>query len=296
VRSRVHRKARRFPVVTGNVAAMGSGGGAASFVGAYDAIPNLAHVYEPARRTLSAYAGNLIRLRRSTDDAEANFSYVTNGDLDTAAISAWLGAGTGFVVTIYDQKGGDNITQATKTAQPTFAASSQNGHAGALFDGLGTFLRGPFTNGGTINQAYSTYALAKADPTMVNDGVNRVVVDGYDSTHRAGIGTLKDPNPDIWVLYAGAVLSCGVNDANWNIFSMLLNGASSQVWINAVSKATGNAGTHTRNGISVGAQMDGSTQFWKGYINSVIVASTTHTDAQRGAMQTALNAYWGVYA
>jgi hypothetical protein len=68
---------------------------ATPFVGAYDAIPNLVHVYD--RRGVpcpALHRGALVRLRRDSDDAEADFSHVSAFDpeLDVAAIAAWLGA------------------------------------------------------------------------------------------------------------------------------------------------------------------------------------------------------------
>ena len=59
------------------------------FVGAYDDIANIVHIYEPARRVLTAYTGNLVRLRRASDNAELNFGYIANGNLDVAAIAAF---------------------------------------------------------------------------------------------------------------------------------------------------------------------------------------------------------------
>lgn len=62
------------------------------------------------------YSGPVIRVRRGSDDAEADFTpdEITNGTLTT-----WTGANNGLVTTWYDQSGnGYNATQATKSAQP----------------------------------------------------------------------------------------------------------------------------------------------------------------------------------
>ena len=77
-------------------------GAPGGFAPAYDAFADsIVHAYEPARRVLTAYTGNLVRLRRASDNAEANFTYLPNGDLDVAAIAAWAG-GASYVVTVYD--------------------------------------------------------------------------------------------------------------------------------------------------------------------------------------------------
>lgn len=105
------------------------------FVGPYDDIPNIAALYA-LRRGLTAYTGPLIRLRRSSDNAEDDFGWLPNGDLEVAAIAAWLGEDDGYVTTWYDQSGnGRNATQGTASMQPAYIASGQNGKPVLRFNG-----------------------------------------------------------------------------------------------------------------------------------------------------------------
>lgn len=69
------------------------------------------------RKLRTAYAGAAIRVRRSSDNVEADIGFVGN-DLDTAALLSFCGAGSGFLVTRYDQVGTNNETQATTANQP----------------------------------------------------------------------------------------------------------------------------------------------------------------------------------
>ncbi|RYY41006.1 MAG: hypothetical protein EOO08_03535 [Chitinophagaceae bacterium] len=81
----------------------------------------------------TAYSGPLIRLRRSSDDAEVDFAAVS-GQLDLAAISTWLNGATGYCVVLYDQSGnGRDIVQSTSYQQPRFLASSNNGRPALRF-------------------------------------------------------------------------------------------------------------------------------------------------------------------
>lgn len=84
----------------------------------------------------TAYAGALFRVRRSSDNAEANIGFVAGTKLvDTAALAAHCGASNGFVVTVYDQSGNSrDLTQATTTNQP----KCYDGATGAIT--LGTSL------------------------------------------------------------------------------------------------------------------------------------------------------------
>jgi hypothetical protein len=74
------------------------------------------------------------QVRRSSDNAAANFGFTASGDLDTAALLAFVGTGNGFVTTWYDQSGnGRNATQTDPTRQPQIvsngAIETQNGRA-----------------------------------------------------------------------------------------------------------------------------------------------------------------------
>lgn len=66
----------------------------------------------------AAYVGPAWRVRRSSDNAEQDIGFV-GGNLDTAALLAFVGAGDGFVTTEYEQMGtGLHAVQATAATQP----------------------------------------------------------------------------------------------------------------------------------------------------------------------------------
>jgi hypothetical protein len=71
------------------------------------------------RQLRTAYAGPLLRVRRSSDNTEADIGYGADGWLDEASLLAHVGAGDGFVTTWYDQSGnGRDATQTTAGHQP----------------------------------------------------------------------------------------------------------------------------------------------------------------------------------
>lgn len=66
---------------------------------------------------LSSTATNACRVRRSSDNAEQDIGFVA-GDLDTASLLSFVGAGDGFITTMYDQSGNaNNATQSTASDQ-----------------------------------------------------------------------------------------------------------------------------------------------------------------------------------
>ena len=71
------------------------------------------------RKLRTSYPGAAIRVRRSSDNAEADIGFNVNGDLDTGTLLNFCGVGNGFVTTWYDQStNGRNASQTTGSNQP----------------------------------------------------------------------------------------------------------------------------------------------------------------------------------
>ena len=76
------------------------------------------------RQLSSAYTGNAIQVRRSSDGTTQNIGFTAAGDLDTVTLKAFVGSGTGYVSIWYDQSGnGYNATQTTIAYLPTIVSS-----------------------------------------------------------------------------------------------------------------------------------------------------------------------------
>jgi hypothetical protein len=91
----------------------GTAPGGAAFVGALDAFTaGLSGAWSVARRLVASYTSALIRVRRSSDNAELDIN-AFNGILDVASIASFCSGTTGFVSTIYNQFGiASNLTAA----------------------------------------------------------------------------------------------------------------------------------------------------------------------------------------
>lgn len=133
--------------------------GAARYVGPLDIIPGAAGGYSVARKLRGAYAGALIRIRRASDNTEADFGALQNGALDTASVATFLSATTGFLVTIYDQsENARDMTQATTANQPGYTASSIGSRPAGSYDG---------TNDRLVNTALGTLFSGSDKPLSV---------------------------------------------------------------------------------------------------------------------------------
>ena len=165
------------------------------------------------KKIRTAYSGNAVRVRRSSDNTEQNFGFVSSA-LDTASILSFVGAGNGFITTWYDQSGNSyNQTQTNATQQPKIVESGSiilsNGVPALSFDGtddylvnmaLGSFFAGtnvPCSIIGlydfSLTQSSTPISMAKI---ATSTGLEQLVFNGVDivnyySYKRDNSGTIK---------------------------------------------------------------------------------------------------------
>jgi len=94
--------------------------------------------------------GSAIRVRRTSDDAETNIGFDSEGNLDTSTLLTFVGTGNdGHIVTWYDQSGnGRNATNSTNSEQPLIAESSGPSFPPSI---VGINGKPTIKNGGGIN-------------------------------------------------------------------------------------------------------------------------------------------------
>ena len=116
------------------------------------------------RKLYSSYTGSAINVRRSSDNATQDIGF-DGYVLDTASLLSFVGAGSGYVTTWYDQSGnGNNATQSTAANQPQIVSSgnviTENGKPTVSFDG----------SNDQMNVAYS----------FSNTSISHILVNSYD--------------------------------------------------------------------------------------------------------------------
>ena len=88
-----------------------------------DTYPDAAAAYS-LRKLRTAYTGSAITVRRSSDNTEQDIGFDVDGNLDTTALTTFVGVGNGFVTTWYDQSGNaNNATQTTQANQPQIVSN-----------------------------------------------------------------------------------------------------------------------------------------------------------------------------
>jgi hypothetical protein len=273
----------------------------ASFTGAYDAVPSITAAYG-MRRLRTAYTGSILRLRRSSDNAEQDIDAVANGDLDTAAVSSFVGGGSGYIVNWYDQSGnGYTAAQATAASQPLYVASGQNGKPVGRWDGVNDALG----NNAVALDGGNLTALVIADWRRA--GVWNVVfssglTSNYDfafwlqGLQYIGENTL---NSDLFGVQQNATGGHAVYvptfyHNSFSAFTLRRNGVSL-----AVSQQFGTSLNRTvGNGIAIGADYFNISSvggYLNGDIAELIICNAALSTGDRTAAESAANAYWSIY-
>ncbi|HSH41653.1 MAG TPA: arabinofuranosidase catalytic domain-containing protein [Arenicellales bacterium] len=112
--------------------------------------------YSVARRLRYDYSGPLIRVRRSSDNAEQDIGFDSNGDLDKSALATFAGANDGFIVRVYEQTGNFlDISNSTAASQPQIVQAgtiiTEGGKPTVKFDGVDDYLVAGGTYGNSLN-------------------------------------------------------------------------------------------------------------------------------------------------
>jgi hypothetical protein len=274
---------------------------APSFTGAYDDIPNITAAYS-TRRLLTAYTGNLLRIRRSSDNAEQDFGYDDDGHLDTAAIATFIGSGSGYIVTWYDQGGGGhNATQATAAAQPLYVASGQNGRPVVRGDGTNDFLGNPAMSW-SGDQPLSVLSVSYENAAGISPGTNPVwgVGDRGGSDNRSAASfCYETTTSDAIRLFGGNVVFPNSAIQNWYLHTHQYagSGVAFEAWRNGANltpTSSSPGALDLNNGIAI-FYVFGTSPHLNGDVAELVVANAAWPTANREAAETAANNYWGVY-
>jgi hypothetical protein len=260
----------------------------ASFVGPLDAYTtNLAGAWSVARRLLSSYEGSLIRIRRSSDDAEQDIGFDGDGALDTAGITSFVGANSAYISKIYTQSGSVDAAQATALNQPLIVSTGTISVLTAsipcaVFDGTNDLLSltGLTVAGvrayavlakstGATWNSYGSFLETSADPGAT--GRLGVVSQSSTSWHTDPVLTAVRKN--------GSSLS-GPG------FNMTTVNAAMALGVDTAVPTTG-----TTNDCCVGAMVGGSAYYLAASITELVAWSTT---ADRTAFEANQKAYIGL--
>lgn len=239
-------------------------------------------------RKLRSGVTSVVRVRRSSDNAEADF---TAAEVSDGTLTTWTGASDGFVVTWYDQSGnsGRDATQAVAADQPKIVNAgsliTENGKPAISFDGVSDFLAASVSTTG-----FPFTVFTKGKYTDPKD-------DNYVTFGPVNARYIKVNNNGNW-WYANGVSdfsTVGYTSGQNFIMAVIFNSTSSIVSYNG-SLYTGlntGADSSTYTTMRIGARAD-STQH--GTITpSEIIIYDLDKSSDRAAIESAINSHYSIY-
>ena len=266
----------------------------ASFIFALDSLSASSAAAYSTRKLRSAYAGQCMNVRRSSDNATQDIGFVNNV-LDTASLLTFVGANNGFVTKWYDQSGnGFDVLQATAVNQPQIVASgvvqTQGSKPSILFNGTTQFLATAASVATTVQSA-NAVILPTAFPVQAEIIRQEATVSGSLWGLRTSL-TLYN-----FILASAAPGALGGTATSvFQIFTGTFNnGTNAAVYVNGTSVATN---TSTPNGgangiIGVGASSGGS-EYWTGNITEITAFNTAMSTADRQFLEHNQESFYSI--
>lgn len=242
------------------------------------------------RRLRTAYTGAALRVRRSSDNTEQDIGFSGNA-LDTTALTSFVGANSGFVVTWYDQSGNArHVTQATQADQPRIVNAGTvdvlNGAPTVVFNGTSQHI---------FNTSPFMYAAGAATICAVISGTgnsNGTILVGESSASTNapvyGFGGQQGAAPSSSAVFArndantqflglGTAILANVFDGVMRPLQYRDSGTAVEVFRNGASASSAytRSGSLTLNRFTIGALIRTTVSFWMGASISEVICFTS---------------------
>ena len=261
-----------------------------AFTGLLDTYSGAAVAYSAARRLSSTYTGSLIRVRRSSDNTEQDIGYDSNNVLDESALTTFVGANNGLVVTIYDQSGNaKDATQATAVNQPRIVNSgsidSVNGVPAILGDGS--------------NDTLLNTTLSLTNPTSIFTVVNKIGTSGsfglWAVSGSGGSFNLLSGGYDFYQNGPSFSPSYSNNNQTLLVAKSATTGTNWELYGNDTTVTNGgeNIGTTIGSRVSL-LDRNGTQARCNMYIQEFIVWNSDQMSNRTG-IQTNINTFYSIY-
>jgi len=264
------------------------------FTGLLDTYSGAAVAYSAARRLRTAYTGSLIRVRRSSDNAEQNIGYDINNVLDETALTTFVGAGDGFVTTWYDQSGNTkNATQSTAINQHRIVSSGTIEKDGGK-PCLNTLTRPPLSL--TTTDFRNSITVAKVDTqNLINYLIGISGTYNYGNFYNGSFGGIDG----IGGFDGSNIRSLAGEDLNRHLGWLQMksgnlygakDGASES---NLGSFAPPPFSTYAQTN-EIGGRSSSSVLFFQGKIQEVILYNSDQTSNKTG-IESNINTFYSIY-
>jgi hypothetical protein len=278
-----------------------------------DEIPNAQAAYS-LRQLSSTYTGDCIRVKRSSDNAEADFGFTSRGLLDTAAILSFVGGGDGIVVEIKDQsQNGTFVNNLFDVGSAAYIVKSgvvqtNSGRPAMKFDVAGggfqrTGLPQVSTTNATITTVQNPFGSTTWIPQMcmgpANGSINYQLIRITPPLVPGGLGAagMYRGNTTTAMCVNGTYLS-GTEVHTCTQDGIVSGTAEAKLWRNGsqvtITNDTNISGQPSTSYIGMGADPYGQ-RFCEGYHQEAVAWFTTKTPSDVDTINEIANEYYSIY-
>ena len=260
---------------------MFAAGKGAAYTGPGDVVSGAAFWGGLRAYSTATIGDNAIRIRRSSDNTEADVITLADGSLDVASVSTFIGGGNAFVHTIYDQSGNSrDSVAASNAAQPQLILSG----LGSLPVMRFTYNAHSLQSAGSVTRAQPLTHSAVAKRTSDTGSYHGILSNG---THGTGFSN----GANAFLMFAGSLPTAVAADNTMHTFQAAFDGTSSVAYVDGGSTSM-SPGTTALTGVySVGA-ISGSG--FGGDMCEVGEWLSKFDATQAGNMDANQAAYWGI--
>jgi hypothetical protein len=268
------------------------------FKGVLDLISVIVSAAYGLRRLRRLYTGFCIRVRRSSDNAQLDIGFDSQGNLDILALLAFIGTGSGFVTIWYDQSGnGRNATQTTAGSQPRIVNAGvldiANGKPAIRFNGSNWFFSGvslplsQLTLSSVLNDVTQAgdirYSIGTDTGSPESGG--RGIFSSFQSSANKSVGYI--PDTGVPVVQTGFLPTIGQS----YVVSLTTTATESSIWANGGNNGTGRR--ITLNKLFIGQRGD-SLWYYDGYNSETIVFPSALSTTDRQTLERNQGNYYNI--
>jgi hypothetical protein len=260
------------------------------------------------RKIRTAYTGNAITVRRSSDNTSQDIGFDKDGNLDTVSLLLHVGSGNGFVTIWYDQSGNNkHVVQTTAASQPKIvnagSVMTKNGKPAIDFT-WGQFLRAEQrVIGVSQTSLFNVFSIKSlTDRNFAWD-----IGNSYGNQYFAfDINTWGTSGQKFGFYASGAGFdSTASTNLNQNLISIIANNAwsnnvkaNTSYYINNTLRTLTNSTTvypdYSNAGrISIG-NLNGENYYFNGTHQEFIIYPVNQT-TNRSAIESNINSYYSIY-